>query len=65
MSATPASLGRLGVAGVILAAGLALVAVDLATSAPVNPFTAPPPAAFGSGVTTAAAHCAAPVSSPD
>jgi hypothetical protein len=38
MSATPAPLGRLGVAGVILAAGLALSPSTSPRSAPLNPF---------------------------
>jgi hypothetical protein len=57
---TPAPIGRLGVAAGILAAGLVFLALDIASSAPLDPFSAPPPAAFGSGAAPQAAHCAAP-----
>lgn len=44
-------------------AALGLIAVvaltDLATSAPLNPFRAPPAIAFGSGQASSGAHCAA------
>ncbi|TVQ53471.1 MAG: hypothetical protein EA355_13430 [Rhodobacteraceae bacterium] len=53
--------GRLAVAALILAATAALIAVDLATSDPINPFAAPPPLAFGSGQSGGGAHCATPV----
>jgi hypothetical protein len=56
----PASPGRLAVAGLTLAAAAAFVAIDLAASEPIDPFAAPPPAAFGSGLAAGGAHCAAP-----
>jgi hypothetical protein len=36
-----------------------LIAFDLAASAPVNPFKAPPLFALGSGQASGGAHCAA------
>lgn len=62
----PAHPGRLGVAALILGAAAAFVALDLATSEPINPYAAPPPLAFGSGQAAGGAHCAAPnVSAPE
>ncbi len=47
--------------GALSLAGVALVlALDLATAVPLDPFQAPPPAAFGSGLAASGAHCAAP-----
>lgn len=60
-AAIPARPGRLAVAALILAATAALIAADLATSDPINPFAAPLPLAFGSGQSAGGAHCAAPV----
>lgn len=37
----------------------ALIAIDLAASAPPNPFKAPPLLALGSGQASGGAHCAA------
>lgn len=37
----------------------AVVLADLATSAPLDPFRAPPAIALGSGQATSGAHCAA------
>lgn len=37
----------------------AIVAMDLATSAPLDPYRAPPAVALGSGQATGGAHCAA------
>jgi hypothetical protein len=37
----------------------ALIALDLAASAPPNPFKAPPVFALGSGQASGGAHCAA------
>jgi hypothetical protein len=56
----PARPGRLGVAAAILAATVAFLALDLATSEPINPFAAPPPLTFGSGLAAGGAHCASP-----
>jgi hypothetical protein len=56
----PARPGRLGVAVAILAATVAFLAIDVATSEPINPFAAPPPLAFGSGQAAGGAHCATP-----
>ncbi len=60
MTAAPARPGRSIVAAAIIAAGTAIIAFDLATSEPINPYTAPPPLAFGSGEAAGTAHCAAP-----
>ncbi|WP_157057427.1 hypothetical protein [Loktanella sp. 3ANDIMAR09] len=38
---------------------LGLLGVDLANSAPLDPFQAPPALALGSGLAGAGAHCAA------
>lgn len=37
-----------------------VIAVDQGVSLPLNPFTAPPVIALGSGETAGGAHCAAP-----
>ncbi len=37
----------------------AIVVTDLATSAPLDPYRAPPAVALGSGQATGGAHCAA------
>lgn len=37
---------------------LAVLALDMATSAPLDPFGAPPILALGSGQASGAAHCA-------
>ncbi len=50
------------VAGLTLAGALAIVLADLAVSAPLNPFKAPPLFALGSGQAATGAHCAAPPS---
>ena len=48
--------------GALSLGGIALIlALDLATAVPLDPFQAPPPAAFGSGLAASGAHCAAPV----
>lgn len=63
IGATPAQTARPGrplVGGLTLAAVALLLALDLLTTERINPFTVPPPAAFGSGLTTAGAHCAVP-----
>ena len=39
---------------------LGLLALDHAQSAPLNPYTAPPMLALGSGLAAGGAHCAAP-----
>lgn len=44
----------------LLAAIAFLVAADIGASRPLNPFTAPPPVALGSGAAPGGAHCAAP-----
>ena len=44
---------------VALALIAAVVLTDLATSAPLDPFRAPPAIALGSGQATSGAHCAA------
>lgn len=52
MTRLPVVLGLLGaVAGVL--------AFDLATSAPLDPYSAPPLLALGSGQASGGAHCAA------
>lgn len=60
MTAAPARPPRSVVALSIIAAAAALIAFDLATSEPINPYAAPPPLAFGSGEAAGSAHCAAP-----
>lgn len=45
------------IAALALIAGVVLA--DLATSAPLDPFRAPPAIALGSGQAAAGAHCAA------
>lgn len=40
---------------------LGILALDQEVSAPLNPFTAPPILALGSGEAAGGAHCAAPV----
>ncbi|GGK41599.1 hypothetical protein [Salinarimonas ramus] len=58
MSSRP--LPRRQTVGLALLAALALlVAADIGTSAPLDPFRAPPPAALGSGAAPSGAHCAA------
>lgn len=52
-------MSRRAVAGAVLAALGALIAFDLSTSAPLDPFTAPPLLALGSGQATSGAHCTA------
>lgn len=49
--------GRRTVATLLLAAGAALVGLDLAGSAPIDPLAAPAPAALGSGAPPTGAHC--------
>jgi len=44
---------------VALALIAAVVVTDLATSAPLDPFRAPPAIALGSGQAASGAHCAA------
>jgi len=39
---------------------LGLLALDRAQSTPLNPYTAPPMIALGSGMAAGGAHCAAP-----
>ncbi|MBK5934607.1 hypothetical protein C8N32_13116 [Rhodovulum imhoffii] len=48
---------RRPVAIALVLAVLALLAFDLATSAPLNPYNAPPPIALGSGQASTGAHC--------
>ncbi|MCP1336374.1 hypothetical protein [Futiania mangrovi] len=43
----------------LAAAGIGLLALDLAGSRPLNPFTAPPALALGSGQAAGGAHCSA------
>ncbi|MCL7464852.1 hypothetical protein [Phaeovulum sp. NW3] len=45
--------------GVLVLIG-AVVLADLAGSAPLNPYKAPPALALGSGQAASGAHCAAP-----
>ncbi|MGR3464046.1 hypothetical protein [Limimaricola sp.] len=54
MTRTPIALAVMGLM-------VALVAADLAGSAPLNPYQAPPMLALGSGLAATGAHCAAPV----
>ncbi|TCP42831.1 hypothetical protein [Rhodovulum marinum] len=49
---------RLPVVIALLAAVAALLALDLATSHPLDPFAAPPLMALGSGQASGGAHCA-------
>ena len=44
---------------VLAAAGAGVLALDLAVSRPLNPFTAPPIVALGSGQAAGGAHCSA------
>ncbi|MDZ7709186.1 MAG: hypothetical protein U5K36_03130 [Roseovarius sp.] len=47
--------------GLLVALGVAgLIALDQAQSAPLNPYTAPPMVALGSGLAATGGHCAAP-----
>lgn len=51
--------GHVTIAVLLLVGGL--VAFDaMATANPLNPYTAPPMLALGSGMAAAGAHCAAP-----
>lgn len=50
---------RLPVVIGLLAAAGALLAFDLATSAPLDPYRAPPLVALGSGQAAGGAHCSA------
>lgn len=50
---------RRPVAAGVVCLVFALLAFDLATSAPLNPFKAPPFIALGSGQASSGAHCAA------
>lgn len=50
---------RLPVVLVLLGAVSALVILDLVMSAPLDPFSAPPLLALGSGQAASGAHCAA------
>ncbi len=52
--------GRVLVGTLSLGAVALVLALDLATAVPLDPFQAPPPAAFGSGLAASGAHCAAP-----
>ncbi|MCP1167940.1 MULTISPECIES: hypothetical protein [Limimaricola] len=54
MTRTPIALSVIGLV-------VALIAADLAGSAPLNPYQAPPMLALGSGLAATGAHCAAPV----
>ena len=54
MTRTPIALSVIGLV-------VALIAADLAGSAPLNPYPAPPMLALGSGLAATGAHCAAPV----
>lgn len=51
---------RLPVALAVFAALALTIALDVGTSAPLNPFVAPPAFALGSGQAASGAHCAAP-----
>ncbi len=47
--------------GMLLALGiLGLMVLDRAQSRPLNPYTAPPMLALGSGLAATGGHCAAP-----
>ena len=47
--------------GLMLAAGVSvLIVLDHAQSDPLNPYTAPPMVALGSGLAATGGHCAAP-----
>ena len=46
---------------VLLLGLLGLLLLDLLFSAPIDPFRAPPPLAFGSGAQAAGGFCAAPL----
>lgn len=50
---------RLPIVIVLLGVMAGLVAFDLARSAPLNPYGAPPLLALGSGQAASGAHCAA------
>lgn len=51
---------RRPIAAAVFAAIVLTVALDIAGSAPLNPFAAPPAIALGSGQAASGAHCAAP-----
>ncbi|ARE81682.1 conserved hypothetical protein [Roseovarius sp. EC-HK134] len=51
---------RAHVTGAVLVLIVAIVAFDAGTAEPLNPYTAPPMLALGSGMAAAGAHCAAP-----
>jgi len=59
-AAPPAHPGRVLVAVMTLALAGLFLALDLLTAERIDPFQVPPPAAFGSGLATAGAHCALP-----
>lgn len=49
--------GRPAMSMAALALVLLILLIDQLTSQPINPFAAPPPAAYGSGLAPAGAHC--------
>jgi hypothetical protein len=55
----PSRLGRGAVGLLALAVVALIVGWDLAQSCLPDPFSAPPPMAFGSGAAPGGAHCAA------
>ncbi len=50
---------RRPVAMAVMALLAGMLGLDLATSAPLNPYQAPPLLALGSGMAASGAHCAA------
>lgn len=53
-------MNRARVTLLVLLGMAGLVALDVAQSAPLNPYAAPPMMALGSGLAATGAHCAAP-----
>ncbi|NNU80289.1 hypothetical protein HMH01_07530 [Halovulum dunhuangense] len=55
-------MSRRPVALLVLAGLIAVIALDLGASEPLNPYQAPPLLALGSGLAAGGAHCSAPPS---
>lgn len=51
---------RRHVTGLVILGAVAVIALDMVESRPLNPYTAPPMLALGSGLAASGAHCAAP-----
>ena len=55
------TLKRSNTIGALLLGLFGLLFLDLLFSAPINPFRAPPPIAFGSGTQASGGFCATPL----